>query len=107
MLRKIIAAAALFACVAPVAAFAYDGSIAFKGGCKVSNSGSCQLAVTGQGAKTKIYTSATPDGKFGVVSNAFDATTATVKRIANSTNNVCFYAKATDTKRTRTICLAK
>ena len=85
----------------------YDGSISFKGGCRVANKGSCILAVTGQGAQTKVYASTQPDGKFGAVTHAFDASSDTTKRIANSTNNVCFYAKAPDLKRTRTICLAK
>ena len=108
MLRKFFAVAAIIAFVAPVAAFAdYNGTISFKGGCTVSNSGSCILAVTGQGPQTKIYASSTPDGKFGAASHAFDATSATTKRIANSSNNACFYAKSPELKRTRIICLAK
>lgn len=108
MVRKVIALAVLVACIAPVAAFAdYDGTIVFKGGCAVKNSGSCTIEVTGQGAQTKIYASSTPDGKFGAVTNAFDASTSATKRIANSSNNVCFYARSTDHSRTRKICLAK
>ncbi len=105
MVRSIFALLAVAVCVAPVAAFAAnDGSISFKGGCAAKNSGSCTLAVDGQGVKTKIYASSAPDGKFGAVTHTFDASSATTKRINNSSNNSCFYAKSPDHNRTRMIC---
>ena len=96
--------AALVAVVAPSAAFATTGTLKFKGGCAVSDSGSCTLGITGTTGSVKIYAASSATGNFGAVSRAFTA--PGTKRIANSSNNVCFYARATDSRnRTRIICL--
>lgn len=104
MKRNALLAIALAFVVAPIAAFADTGTIKFKGGCAVSNSGSCTIAVSGNPSPVKLYAASAPDGKYGAVSNLFTGT----KRIANSKNNVCFYARAQNAAHhTPVICLAK
>jgi hypothetical protein len=106
MSKKTLLAAALIAMTAPAMAFAYDGVLTFKAGCAVKNSGSCVIGVSDTTGSVKIYAASGPQANFGPVSNAFEA--PGTKRIANSTNNVCFYAKAPGaTTRTRMKCLAK
>ena len=98
----LLAAAIAFAL--PASSFAYTGTLKFKSGCKAANTGSCTLGVSGITGSVKIYASSTQNGSYGAVSNAFTAPAS--KRIANSANNVCFYAKNTSTsERTRKICL--
>ncbi len=105
MIKKSLVLAALLTFIAP-SAFAYDGAIKFKGGCKVENTGSCSIAVSGLSGSVKLYASSAPNGTYGAVTHTFTA--PGVKRIANSVNNVCFYArKVGATSRTREICLAK
>ena len=101
---KALVLAALFAVVAPVSAFAYTGTLTFKAGCRASDSGSCTLGVTGTTDSVKIFAASSSNGNYGAVSRAFTA--PGTKRIANSSNNVCFYAKSTSSSaRTRKICL--
>lgn len=92
--------------LAATSAFAYEGQIKFKGGCKVANTGSCTIEVAGLEGAAKIYAASEPEGKYGAVTKEFTAPGA--KRITNSVNNVCFYARAVaSASRTRKICLAK
>ena len=104
MLKKLLAAA-IVAAIVPVSAHAYEGKITFKGGCQISNSGQCILGVTGLEGSTRIYSAKSADGSFGPVTKTFTAPGK--KRIVNSVNNVCFYAKKTNGARTRAICLTK
>lgn len=106
MLRKGLISAIFLGLLAPAAAFAYSGTLTFKGGCAVSNSGNCILKVSGVTGEVKIYASSSENGTYGAVSTRFTAPGS--KRIANSTNNKCFYAKVVATgARTRKICLSK
>lgn len=108
MIKKALFALTLAAFVVPASAFAYTGTITFKGGCRVSNTGSCTLSVSGTEGAVKIYAATSANGRFGAVSNPFTA--PGTKRIANSKNNVCFYARPVSSSnssvRTRIICLA-
>ena len=104
MIKKSLLVAAFIALVGPSSAFAYTGTIVFKAGCRVTDSGSCTLGVSGTSGSVKIYAAPTINGHYGAVSHPFTA--PGTKRIANSTNNVCFYARAVDSAdRTRKICL--
>lgn len=104
MNKNMMLSMALAVALSPVAVFADTGTIKFKGGCAVSNSGSCTIAVTGNPAPVKLYAAPSIDGKYGTVSKLFDGS----KRIANSKNNVCFYARGQNAaNRTPIICLAK
>lgn len=106
MFSRSLIVACLIAMASPLSAFAYTGKITFKGNCAVSNTGSCTIGVTGIDGSAKIYASTEMNGHYGAVTNAFTAPAN--KRIANSENNVCFYARAVDSSsRTRIICLAK
>lgn len=102
-IQALIIAAAL-ALVAPASSFAYTGTLKIKGGCAVANTGSCKLSVTGTSGSVKIYAAPALDGHYGAVSNSFSAPGE--KRIANSSNNKCFYARSTSSSaRTRQVCI--
>ena len=104
MVRKMLLAAALIAMVAPASSMAYTGTLKFKGGCAAKDTGMCTLGVTGTQGSVKVYAAPAMNGHYGAVTKAFTA--PGTKRIANSSNNVCFYAKRlADNKRTREICL--
>ena len=104
MIKKALLAATLIALVGPASAFAYSGTLVFKGGCRATDSGSCTVSVSGTTGSVKLYAASSLNGTYGAVSNPFTA--PGTKRIANSKNNVCFYARAVNSaNRTRAICL--
>lgn len=107
-MKKLLALVALVAALGASSASAattHTGKVVFNGGCAASNVGTCTFSVTGISGAGKLFAAPTLNGNYSSVTRTFTAP-ANRKRIANASNNKCFYFKKNSgNARTNARCL--